>query len=713
MKKTVKKDSRYKEKYHKPYMIEKFKEYINKNSSQYPTFENLYLSNNWNKNNIYKILKSEADAEKTEDTLTFWFMKLKEKQKKGILEKLYTNKSVQGLIFLAKYCHGIGIEKENGEETGGAGELDFKIALLKHDIELFFRLAGKDNIDINKKFIHLEGGRAGGKSEQAARYVILKALERSTNGSLLCGREIQKSIETSVKPLLERIIKSYSLENYFNITQKEIVCKHNNVRIIFMGLKEASSDASDTLKSTDLLFLAWIEEAQSISELSLEKLIPTAARVEGYQIIFTYNRHRQSTIIYDYFFNDSITAERKAMIQHININYYDNKFNSKEVIDLAELDKASNLKKWKYIWNGEPQTEFDGALWTYEEIKDLNLNMPYDKDNYVRRIIATDPAASSKDFNNEYGITVLGITHQGYVHLIADESGHFTASEYAKAVVKAYFTYECEAVVYEENQGGDHIANTLLSESKNIRLIPVRARQSKYLRALPVANLCSQGKIYFLKSFPKLENQMLLLTIQGYQGEAGESPDRLDSFVWGCYELLDLKDINSIDVYFKKIWFNIPDFEIKPVNKAAYFSYKGVKSIYIRLDYFYIRNGLEYTPHYYLKDIKVFDTNEAGKKAKEYIDNADMIIAFDNENIDFTDIGIDNIHRIEIEKKSLTEYASYAMPYIQKNMIYIDKAIENIIIDNVCQYNPEEVKENEILESILELIYYEYEGEKH
>ena len=308
---------------------------------------------------------------------------------------------------------------------------------------------------------------------------------------------------------------------------------------------------------------------------------------------------------------------------------------------------------------------------------------------------------------------MLGITHQGYVHLIADESGHFTASEYAKAVVKAYFTYECEAVVYEENQGGDHIANTLLSESKNIRLIPVRARQSKYLRALPVANLCSQGKIYFLKSFPKLENQMLLLTIQGYQGEAGESPDRLDSFVWGCYELLDLKDINSIDVYFKKIWFNIPDFEIKPVNKAAYFSYKGVKSIYIRLDYFYIRNGLEYTPHYYLKDIKVFDTNEAGKKAKEYIDNADMIIAFDNENIDFTDIGIDNIHRIEIEKKSLTEYASYAMPYIQKNMIYIDKAIENIIIDNVCQYNPEEVKENEILESILELIYYEYEGEKY
>ncbi|MDA0066668.1 phage terminase large subunit [Brachyspira hyodysenteriae] len=172
-----------------------------------------------------------------------------------LLEKIYLNKSVQGLIFLAKYCHGIGIDKEN-EESGGATELDYKLELLRHDIELFFQLARKENIDPAKKFVHLEGGRAGGKSEQVARYVILKALERKTNGSLLCGREVQKSIETSVKPLLERIIKLYHLENYFNITKQEILSKHNNVRIIFMGLKEASSDASDTLKSTDLFIFS-------------------------------------------------------------------------------------------------------------------------------------------------------------------------------------------------------------------------------------------------------------------------------------------------------------------------------------------------------------------------------------------------------------------------------------------------------------------------
>ena len=703
------------DKYHIPFMIEKFKEYVNKKHSKYPTFEQLYFENNWVRQNVHKILKSEAGKEITEETLTFWYSKLKEKQRKMLLEKIYINKSVQGLIFLAKYCHGIGLEKDN-EESSGSTELDYKLEILRHDIELFFQLARKENIDPAKKFVHLEGGRAGGKSEQAARYVILKALERKTNGSLLCGREVQKSIETSVKPLLERIIKLYHLENYFNITKQEILSKHNNVRIIFMGLKEASSDASDTLKSTDLLFLAWIEEAQSISELSLEKLIPTAARVEDYQIIFTYNRHRQNTIIYDYFFYVYLTRERQLMTQHININYYDNKFNSPELISLAELDKAANLKKWKYIWNGEPQTEFDGALWTYEEIKDLNLNLSYDKDNYVRRIVATDPAASSKDFNNEYGITVLGITHEGYVHLIADVSGHYTASEYAKVLVKTYFNYECEAVVYEENQGGDHVANTILSESKSVRLIPVRATQSKYLRALPVANLCSQGKVYFLKSFPKLENQMLLLTIQGYQGEQGESPDRLDSFVWGVYELLGLKDVNSIDVYFKRAWFKCIDdiaADYNITNKIAYYSFKGSKSVFILFDYFYTRDGLKQFQHFLIKEIKSADTNEIAEKTKDYLNDVNSIIAFDNENIDFSCLNTKNIERIEIEKLKLIDYAAYSMPYIQNKLIYLEKnqELERTIIDNVCQYIPEEVKENIILETLLELIYYEFEGE--
>ena len=72
------------------------------------------------------------------------------------------------------------------------------------------------------------------------------------------------------------------------------------------------------------------------------------------------------------------------------------------------------------------------------------------------------------------------------------------------------------------------------------------------------------------------------------------------------------------------------------------------------------------------------------------------------------------IERIEIEKLKLIDYAAYSMHYIQNKLIYLEKnqELERTVIDNVCQYIPEEVKENIILETLLELIYYEFEGEK-
>lgn len=701
--KATKSKEFYPDKYKKEFVIEKMKQFYFRKHDRYPSMEMMYNEFGWTKSAIQNLRKKETDKE-ADNTVSYWWRKIKDLQQQVIIDKVVENNSPQCLLFIAKNIHKIGEENKDIESTS-ASELDIKKAILNRDIELFFKLARKENIDPIKKFVHLEGGRAGGKSEQVARYIILKALERDTQGTILCGREIQKSTETSVKPLLERIIEDYKLQSYFNITKKEITCILNGVRIIFMGLKEACSDSSDTLKSTDLLFLAWIEEAQSISQQSLDKLIPTASRVEGFQLIFTYNRNRQTTIVYDHFFGEGLPAEWLEWTQHVNINYKDNKFNSDELIALAELDKKTNIKKYNYIWGGLPQTEFDGALWTYEAIKELNINIPYNKDNYTRRIVATDPATSHKDFNNEYGITVLGLTHEGYVHLIADHSGHYTAYEYAKAVVQAYFTYECEAIVYEENQGGDHVANTILSESKSVRLIPVRATQSKYLRALPIANLCEQGRIYFTKSFPVLENQMLLLTIQGYQGSAGESPDRLDSFVWGCYELLGLKEANSIDVYFKKAWFKQLDTEHNHINEVGYYSLKGSKTVFILFDYITIRKGFEYIPHINIKEIKVVDTNEAYEQTKDYLTEKTNILAYDDNTIDI------EADRIEFEDKlTLTEYASKTITYIQNGFIFIDPKIENIIIDNVCQYIPEEVKENNILEAILELVYHEWEA---
>lgn len=687
--------------------IELIQKFIKKKWHYYPSWDEFFLQNHLDQATFYRHLKEEDTTDKTpEQTLNYWYLKMKEFQKSFCFQGIGRKNSIKGLTWILEKVHKVG---ERKSEVVQVSEVDFAIRFLEHELNTFFTLARKPLIDFNKTFIIMEGGRAGGKSDNTGISVLLLVLKRIEPGIFICAREVQKSLQTSVKSLLERLIKKYKIEKLFKITREEIICRHNEVKIIFMGLKDGTADNTDTVKSTDTAFGIWVEEAQTVSLLSIEKLIPTTARNKSFKMFFTYNRQRHNTIVHDYFFNGDETRYGWEKTQHISINYYDNKFNTPELIAIAEMDKKINYAKWRYIWNGEPQSEFDGALWTYDAIKDLNLNIAYEKENYIRRIVATDPATSSKDFNNEYGIVVLGLTATGIVHLLADYSGHFTAIEYSKAIANAYFSYECEAVVYEENQGGEHIANTILSESKNIRLIPVRASQSKYLRALPVSNLCSQGRVYFIKSFPILENQMLLLTTQGYQGASGESPDRLDAFVWGVYDLLGLKDNNSINVYFKHAWFKIIDFDYKATNKIAYFSYKGSKTVFLRFDYFYLRDGIDFKQHILLKDIKVFDTNEADSEAQ--LSDATNIIAFDKDNIDLSKYNIP-VNRIEIEKLSLAEYSSYAMPFIQRNMIYITKNIEQIIIDNVCQYEPETVKQNDILETILEIIYYEHEGGK-
>lgn len=687
--------------------IECIKKFMKKKWSYYPSIEEFLFTNHLDNSAFYKHIREEDTiGKKPEETLNYWFKKLKEFQKSFCMSGIGRKTNTKGLIWIMEKIHKVG---EKQLEAPAETEIDFAIRVLEHELTTFFTVAQKPMIDFNKTFIILEGGRSGGKSENVGIAVLLLVIKRTETGIFICGREIQKSLRTSVKTLLERLIKKYRLEKLFKITKEEIICKHNEVKIVFMGLKDGTADNTETVKSTDYAFGIWVEEAQTISQLSIDKLIPTTARNRNFKVFFTYNRNRPNTVIHDFFFDGNSTRYGWDKTQHISIQYYDNKFNTPELIAIAEMDKQINYRKWQYIWNGEPQTEFEGALWTYEAIKELNINTVYEKENYIRRIVATDPATSSKDFNNEYGIIVLGLTADGYVHLLADYSGHYTASEFGKAVLKAYITYECEAVVYEENQGGDHVANTILSESKNIRLIPVRATQSKYLRALPIANLCSQGKIYFIKSFTVLENQMLLLTTQGYQGAAGESPDRLDAFVWGCYELLGLKEANSIDVYFKRAWFKFIDFDYTASNKVAYFSYQGTRTVFVLFDYFYLKHGIDFKQHILIKDIQVFDTNEAGERAD--IQDANSIVAFDKENINLTMYDIEP-QRIELENKSLAELSSFALPYCQRNTIYITKNVERLIIDNVCQYQPELIKENEILRAILEIIYYEFEEER-
>ena len=107
--------------------------------------------------------------------------------------------------------------------------------------------------------------------------------------------------------------------------------------------------------------------------------------------------------------------------------------------------------------------------------------------------------------------------------------------DWARRVMAVFDHWQADAVVIEVNQGGDMVRHTLNSVRLGLPIIEVRATRGKHVRAEPISALYSLGRISHVGTFSDLEDQMCLMTAEGYQGDG--SPDRVDALVWAFTEL--------------------------------------------------------------------------------------------------------------------------------------------------------------------------------
>ena len=99
-----------------------------------------------------------------------------------------------------------------------------------------------------------------------------------------CVREVQKSLKNSVKLLVEDKIRQFGLIDHFEILEAEIRTPGGGV-IIFQGMQNHTADSIKSLEGFDV---CWVEEAQSLSQRSLELLRPTF-RKPGSELWFSWN----------------------------------------------------------------------------------------------------------------------------------------------------------------------------------------------------------------------------------------------------------------------------------------------------------------------------------------------------------------------------------------------------------------------------------------
>ena len=185
------------------------------------------------------------------------------------------------------------------------------------------------------------GGRGSGKSHLFGEYLIERCATEKVDA--VCVREIQKSLNQSVKKLLEGKIESLGVGHLFEVQRDQILSAHGG-RIIFQGMQNHTADSIKSLEGYDI---AWVEEAQTLSQHSMDLLRPTI-RKPGSELWFTWNPRFESDPV-DLLLRGEEPPPESIIVE---VNYTDNPWFPDVLRAEMEYDKKRDPEKFQHIWRG-------------------------------------------------------------------------------------------------------------------------------------------------------------------------------------------------------------------------------------------------------------------------------------------------------------------------------------------------------------------------
>lgn len=207
-------------------------------------------------------------------------------------------------------------------------------------------------------------------------------------------------------------------------------------------------------------------------------------------------------------------------------------------VALSEITQDMDERAYRQEIMAEDIDSVPGALWTLEMIEAGRIQHEPDG---LKKVVAIDPAISSKEGSDETGIVTVGATDTGYI--LNDLSGRYTPEEWGRISVAEYYRQEAAFILAEKNQGGEMVSSNIAAVDPNVPVRLVTAKSNKYARAVPIVGRWQRGEIKIVGKWPELEYQMTNW-VDGLRW----SPDRMDAMVHGLRELM-LRDEVSTDVY--------------------------------------------------------------------------------------------------------------------------------------------------------------------
>lgn len=252
-----------------------------------------------------------------------------------------------------------------------------------------------------RRFRGIKGGRGSGKSHFVGEDLIENAQTRHTR--CVCAREVQNSIAESSKQLLEDKIELMAqryagaifdpnnpstvlapgdkkrYKHYMSkwrITEREITFTPTDSLFIFRGLQNHTAASIKSLEGfTDF----WGEEAQTLSQRSLDLAIPTFRK--GSQLTFTWNPLKPDDPVEKVFSDEGIIALKSGVRMPadqdpdfclVEANYYDNPWFPDELRRDMERTKRRDPDKYAHVWLGGYQKMSAARVFKNWEVDEFN-----------------------------------------------------------------------------------------------------------------------------------------------------------------------------------------------------------------------------------------------------------------------------------------------------------------------------------------------------
>lgn len=392
----------------------------------------------------------------------------------------------------------------------------------------------------NYKIFIIEGGRGSAKTQSVARLLLYLAQKLVLR--VVCGREIQGTIEESVFTVLSDLIRAFNLP--FKIAKSGIRCFLHASLFRFKGFREQGSINVKGLEGCDVL---WVDEAQTITIATLNYILPTLRKL-NIKIIFTLNR---------LFPDDAVmTLVGRDDVLHIHIDYYENPFCPPTLLDEAELCRLNNPRDYRHIWLGEPANVSDDYLFEFDKLYDSLKVVPYGELFYPQRIMSIDFAAQGNDSNINLIFDRLTVHHWEPTEFIKWHEPDTTIS--VGKIIHNIGVYKPSLVIIDVGGMGWNVYCDLVNAKLNVPIFPFNGGSTEQIDQM---SLNKRADGYWLlrdwfghgyikvnekyrpvlkqlekikKKFPRSGKRQIEEKVE-YKKEVGYSPDEADALMQAVY----------------------------------------------------------------------------------------------------------------------------------------------------------------------------------